>query len=110
MSGTFNTDDDESEVIRHLHIPSPSSAVEYSITFFLLSTMYLVLYSLTASRFMVSVLIPPQPPSCCLSPDSFDHWCLFLPIQHAREQSRPIWLQAAESAYRFTLGSIAGGE
>uniref|UniRef100_A0A8C9TUS6 Solute carrier family 25 member 12 n=1 Tax=Scleropages formosus TaxID=113540 RepID=A0A8C9TUS6_SCLFO len=23
--------------------------------------------------------------------------------------SRPIWLQAAESAYRFTLGSIAGG-
>ncbi|CAJ1079381.1 calcium-binding mitochondrial carrier protein Aralar1 isoform X1 [Xyrichtys novacula] len=29
--------------------------------------------------------------------------------QHAQhEKSRPIWLQAAESAYRFTLGSIAG--
>lgn len=28
--------------------------------------------------------------------------------QHARETSRPIWLQAAESAYRFTLGAIAG--
>lgn len=24
--------------------------------------------------------------------------------------SRPVWLQVAESAYRFTLGSIAGGE
>uniref|UniRef100_A0A7N5ZT62 EF-hand domain-containing protein n=1 Tax=Anabas testudineus TaxID=64144 RepID=A0A7N5ZT62_ANATE len=28
---------------------------------------------------------------------------------HTHEASRPIWLQAAESAYRFTLGSIAGG-
>ncbi|KAK2906088.1 electrogenic aspartate/glutamate antiporter SLC25A12, mitochondrial-like isoform X1 [Channa argus] len=28
--------------------------------------------------------------------------------QHTHETSRPIWLQAAESAYRFTLGSIAG--
>uniref|UniRef100_A0AAX7TS68 EF-hand domain-containing protein n=1 Tax=Astatotilapia calliptera TaxID=8154 RepID=A0AAX7TS68_ASTCA len=28
--------------------------------------------------------------------------------QHAHETSRPIWLQAAESAYRFSLGSIAG--
>ncbi|XP_076025955.1 electrogenic aspartate/glutamate antiporter SLC25A12, mitochondrial-like [Genypterus blacodes] len=28
--------------------------------------------------------------------------------QHAHEASRPIWLQAAESAYRFALGSIAG--
>ncbi|XP_059198407.1 electrogenic aspartate/glutamate antiporter SLC25A12, mitochondrial-like isoform X3 [Centropristis striata] len=28
--------------------------------------------------------------------------------QHAPESSRPIWLQAAESAYRFALGSIAG--
>ncbi|KAM4558317.1 electrogenic aspartate/glutamate antiporter SLC25A12, mitochondrial-like isoform 1-T1 [Odontesthes bonariensis] len=28
--------------------------------------------------------------------------------QHPHETSRPIWLQAAESAYRFTLGSIAG--
>ncbi|XP_060910425.1 electrogenic aspartate/glutamate antiporter SLC25A12, mitochondrial-like [Labrus mixtus] len=28
--------------------------------------------------------------------------------QHAPETSRPIWLQAAESAYRFGLGSIAG--
>ncbi|XP_058472393.1 electrogenic aspartate/glutamate antiporter SLC25A12, mitochondrial-like [Solea solea] len=28
--------------------------------------------------------------------------------QHAPETSRPIYLQAAESAYRFTLGSIAG--
>uniref|UniRef100_A0A3B3D2M3 Solute carrier family 25 member 12 n=1 Tax=Oryzias melastigma TaxID=30732 RepID=A0A3B3D2M3_ORYME len=28
--------------------------------------------------------------------------------QHAPEASRPVWLQAAESAYRFTLGSIAG--
>ncbi|XP_030285450.1 calcium-binding mitochondrial carrier protein Aralar1-like isoform X1 [Sparus aurata] len=28
--------------------------------------------------------------------------------QHAHETSRPVWLQAAESAYRFTLGSIAG--
>ncbi|XP_029385622.1 calcium-binding mitochondrial carrier protein Aralar1 isoform X3 [Echeneis naucrates] len=27
---------------------------------------------------------------------------------HGHEASRPIWLQAAESAYRFTLGSIAG--
>uniref|UniRef100_A0A7N8YH31 Solute carrier family 25 member 12 n=2 Tax=Mastacembelus armatus TaxID=205130 RepID=A0A7N8YH31_9TELE len=27
---------------------------------------------------------------------------------HAHETSRPVWLQAAESAYRFTLGSIAG--
>uniref|UniRef100_A0A7N6AFW4 EF-hand domain-containing protein n=1 Tax=Anabas testudineus TaxID=64144 RepID=A0A7N6AFW4_ANATE len=27
---------------------------------------------------------------------------------HTHEASRPIWLQAAESAYRFTLGSIAG--
>uniref|UniRef100_A0AAQ6ANS2 EF-hand domain-containing protein n=1 Tax=Amphiprion ocellaris TaxID=80972 RepID=A0AAQ6ANS2_AMPOC len=25
------------------------------------------------------------------------------------DSSRPVWLQAAESAYRFTLGSIAGG-
>uniref|UniRef100_A0A8C9WZ44 Solute carrier family 25 member 12 n=1 Tax=Sander lucioperca TaxID=283035 RepID=A0A8C9WZ44_SANLU len=29
--------------------------------------------------------------------------------QHAHETSRPIWLQAAESGYRFSLGSIAGG-
>ncbi|XP_054887462.1 electrogenic aspartate/glutamate antiporter SLC25A12, mitochondrial-like [Poeciliopsis prolifica] len=28
--------------------------------------------------------------------------------QHAHETSRPVWLQAAESAYRFSLGSIAG--
>ncbi|XP_061697038.1 electrogenic aspartate/glutamate antiporter SLC25A12, mitochondrial-like [Syngnathoides biaculeatus] len=28
--------------------------------------------------------------------------------QHTHELSRPIWLQVAESAYRFTLGSIAG--
>uniref|UniRef100_A0A671YRJ0 Solute carrier family 25 member 12 n=1 Tax=Sparus aurata TaxID=8175 RepID=A0A671YRJ0_SPAAU len=28
--------------------------------------------------------------------------------EHAHETSRPVWLQAAESAYRFTLGSIAG--
>ncbi|XP_051259727.1 electrogenic aspartate/glutamate antiporter SLC25A12, mitochondrial [Dicentrarchus labrax] len=28
--------------------------------------------------------------------------------QHGPEKSRPIWLQAAESAYRFSLGSIAG--
>ncbi|KAG8000670.1 Calcium-binding mitochondrial carrier protein Aralar1 [Nibea albiflora] len=28
--------------------------------------------------------------------------------QHAHDASRPVWLQAAESAYRFTLGSIAG--
>ncbi|KAK5860988.1 hypothetical protein PBY51_022421 [Eleginops maclovinus] len=28
--------------------------------------------------------------------------------QHPRETSRPIWLQAAECAYRFSLGSIAG--
>ncbi|KAM3861984.1 electrogenic aspartate/glutamate antiporter SLC25A12, mitochondrial-like [Diretmus argenteus] len=28
--------------------------------------------------------------------------------QHGHEASRPIWLQAAESAYRFSLGSIAG--
>uniref|UniRef100_A0A3P8VI03 Solute carrier family 25 member 12 n=1 Tax=Cynoglossus semilaevis TaxID=244447 RepID=A0A3P8VI03_CYNSE len=28
--------------------------------------------------------------------------------QHGHEASRSIWLQAAESAYRFTLGSIAG--
>lgn len=34
----------------------------------------------------------------------------FPPMQHTHESSRPIWLQAAESAYRFTLGSIAGGE
>uniref|UniRef100_A0A667ZE30 Solute carrier family 25 member 12 n=1 Tax=Myripristis murdjan TaxID=586833 RepID=A0A667ZE30_9TELE len=27
---------------------------------------------------------------------------------HSHETSRPVWLQAAESAYRFTLGSIAG--
>lgn len=26
------------------------------------------------------------------------------------DASRPVWLQVAESAYRFTLGSIAGGE
>lgn len=32
------------------------------------------------------------------------------PSQHGHEASRSIWLQAAESAYRFTLGSIAGGE
>uniref|UniRef100_A0A3Q4HFX9 Solute carrier family 25 member 12 n=1 Tax=Neolamprologus brichardi TaxID=32507 RepID=A0A3Q4HFX9_NEOBR len=30
--------------------------------------------------------------------------------QHAHETSRPIWLQAAESAYRFSLGAIAGGD
>ncbi|XP_019110774.2 calcium-binding mitochondrial carrier protein Aralar1 [Larimichthys crocea] len=30
------------------------------------------------------------------------------PRQHAHDASRPVWLQAAESAYRFTLGSIAG--
>uniref|UniRef100_A0A673AA02 Solute carrier family 25 member 12 n=1 Tax=Sphaeramia orbicularis TaxID=375764 RepID=A0A673AA02_9TELE len=29
--------------------------------------------------------------------------------QHGHETSRPVWLQAAESAYRFMLGSIAGG-
>uniref|UniRef100_A0A673J421 Calcium-binding mitochondrial carrier protein Aralar1-like n=1 Tax=Sinocyclocheilus rhinocerous TaxID=307959 RepID=A0A673J421_9TELE len=30
--------------------------------------------------------------------------------QHSHaDVSRPVWLQAAESAYRFTLGSIAGG-
>uniref|UniRef100_A0AAY4ELX2 EF-hand domain-containing protein n=1 Tax=Denticeps clupeoides TaxID=299321 RepID=A0AAY4ELX2_9TELE len=28
--------------------------------------------------------------------------------QGQSDQSRPVWLQAAESAYRFTLGSIAG--
>ncbi|KAM7380543.1 hypothetical protein PAMP_003832 [Pampus punctatissimus] len=28
--------------------------------------------------------------------------------QHPHETSRPVWLQAAESAYRFSLGSIAG--
>ncbi|XP_038576421.1 calcium-binding mitochondrial carrier protein Aralar1-like [Micropterus salmoides] len=28
--------------------------------------------------------------------------------QHTHETSRPIWLQAGESAYRFALGSIAG--
>ncbi|KAI3356231.1 hypothetical protein L3Q82_017477 [Scortum barcoo] len=28
--------------------------------------------------------------------------------QHAHDVSRPVWLQAAESAYRFALGSIAG--
>ncbi|XP_049583456.1 electrogenic aspartate/glutamate antiporter SLC25A12, mitochondrial [Syngnathus scovelli] len=28
--------------------------------------------------------------------------------QHTPDSSRPIWLQVAESAYRFTLGSIAG--
>ncbi|XP_061548995.1 electrogenic aspartate/glutamate antiporter SLC25A12, mitochondrial-like isoform X1 [Phycodurus eques] len=28
--------------------------------------------------------------------------------QHTHESSRPVWLQVAESAYRFTLGSIAG--
>uniref|UniRef100_A0A673A9M7 Solute carrier family 25 member 12 n=1 Tax=Sphaeramia orbicularis TaxID=375764 RepID=A0A673A9M7_9TELE len=28
--------------------------------------------------------------------------------QHGHETSRPVWLQAAESAYRFMLGSIAG--
>ncbi|KAM9709151.1 electrogenic aspartate/glutamate antiporter SLC25A12, mitochondrial-like isoform 1-T1 [Menidia menidia] len=28
--------------------------------------------------------------------------------QHPHEASRPVWLQAAESAYRFSLGSIAG--
>ncbi|XP_044222829.1 calcium-binding mitochondrial carrier protein Aralar1-like [Thunnus albacares] len=28
--------------------------------------------------------------------------------QHDHETSRPIWLQVAESAYRFALGSIAG--
>lgn len=26
------------------------------------------------------------------------------------DPARPVWLQAAESAYRFMLGSIAGGE
>ncbi|XP_062258353.1 electrogenic aspartate/glutamate antiporter SLC25A12, mitochondrial-like [Platichthys flesus] len=28
--------------------------------------------------------------------------------QHAHDPSRPIWLQAAESAYRFSLGAMAG--
>lgn len=28
--------------------------------------------------------------------------------QHPHDTARPVWLQAAESAYRFTLGSIAG--
>ncbi|CAL9690253.1 unnamed protein product [Knipowitschia caucasica] len=28
--------------------------------------------------------------------------------QHPLDPSRPVWLQAAESAYRFSLGSIAG--
>uniref|UniRef100_A0A673IUY2 Calcium-binding mitochondrial carrier protein Aralar1-like n=1 Tax=Sinocyclocheilus rhinocerous TaxID=307959 RepID=A0A673IUY2_9TELE len=40
------------------------------------------------------------------------HACLlavFLSLQHSHaDVSRPVWLQAAESAYRFTLGSIAG--
>uniref|UniRef100_A0A672N0Q6 Calcium-binding mitochondrial carrier protein Aralar1-like n=1 Tax=Sinocyclocheilus grahami TaxID=75366 RepID=A0A672N0Q6_SINGR len=43
-------------------------------------------------------------------------WCLtclflalFLSLQHSHvDVSRPVWLQAAESAYRFALGSIAG--
>jgi len=26
------------------------------------------------------------------------------------DSSRPVWLQVAESAYRFSLGAIAGGE
>lgn len=69
-----------------------------------LSTMYLFHYSLMTTRFMVSVLILP----------SFSRfiWPLvsFSPLQHTHETSRPVWLQAAESAYRFTLGSIAGGE
>lgn len=69
-----------------------------------LSTMYLFHYSLMTTRFMVSVLI--------LLSFSRLIWQLvsFSPIQHTHEMSRPIWLQAAESAYRFTLGSIAGGE
>lgn len=39
--------------------------------------------------------------------------CLCPPVclsQMHGDVSRPIWLQAAESAYRFTLGSLAGGE
>uniref|UniRef100_A0A8C6UGG8 Solute carrier family 25 member 12 n=1 Tax=Neogobius melanostomus TaxID=47308 RepID=A0A8C6UGG8_9GOBI len=53
-----------------------------------------------------SAATAPDPPH--LSPDSFDQRCLFLPTQHPHDPSRPVWLQAAESAYRFTLGSIAG--
>ncbi|XP_057708049.1 electrogenic aspartate/glutamate antiporter SLC25A12, mitochondrial-like isoform X2 [Corythoichthys intestinalis] len=30
------------------------------------------------------------------------------PRQYTHESSQPVWLQVAESAYRFTLGSIAG--
>ena len=30
--------------------------------------------------------------------------------QQSHGLGRPIWLQIAESAYRFTLGSVAGGE
>lgn len=70
-----------------------------------LSTMYLVRYSLIASRFMVSVLTPLSSFSRLIWPP-----VSFSPIQHAHETSRPVWLQAAESAYRFALGAIAGGE
>lgn len=35
--------------------------------------------------------------------------CWFPSYQSREGSSRPVWLQAAESAYRFTLGSIAGG-
>uniref|UniRef100_A0A8C1CSM6 Solute carrier family 25 member 12 n=1 Tax=Cyprinus carpio carpio TaxID=630221 RepID=A0A8C1CSM6_CYPCA len=49
-------------------------------------------------------------------PLGYYFWCLtclflavFLSLQHSHaDVSRPVWLQAAESAYRFTLGSIAG--
>jgi len=36
---------------------------------------------------------------------------VFLCVQHSQgDVSRSVWLQAAESAYRFSLGSIAGGK
>lgn len=36
-------------------------------------------------------------------------WCVIL-HQALGDTSRPVYLQVAESAYRFTLGAIAGGE
>lgn len=47
----------------------------------------------------------------------FHQWCNCKAVmtqslfhQTHGDASRPVWLQVAESAYRFTLGSIAGGE
>ena len=46
---------------------------------------------------------------CCMLFQFFFYMFSSIP-QQSHGLGRPVWLQIAESAYRFTLGSVAGGE